>query len=309
MKTYKEIPAFNRFHLKVDEIHEIYIEESGKKDGIPLLVIHGGPGGCLNEEIRKLFDPEVYRIIQYSQRGCKKSRPFLELRNNNTDELIGDIEKIRKALKVERFVIFAGSFGTTLALLYAQKYPECVRGLILRGVFLARDEDVKWLYEGGVSNFFPEEYEKFKELNDSEESNISFYYKKLTENSGDKFKKYAKRFADYESSIVTLKPTKPKEEINDVDLSIALFESYYFNHHTFIEENQILKNCHVIKDIPTIIIHGRYDVDCRLKGAYELKRKLQNAVLKIPVAGHSTFDLKMRDEILIAQKDILEMIK
>lgn len=308
---FDEFSPYNCGYLKVDDIHSIYFEESGNKNGAAVVFVHGGPGcGCGNLS-RRFLDPTFYRIITIDQRGCGKSKPFLELRNNTTENLAKDIEKIREHLKIDKWLVYGGSWGTTLSLYYAENYPKRVVGLILRGIFLARDEDIKWLYQGGAGMFFPEAFDEFtKHFNDTEKKDyIKSYYKHLTSPDYEEKKKYGKSFSNFENSVVKLVPKEILEDVTDEDISMAVMECHYFVNNCFFEENYILNNVEKIKDIPTIIIHGRYDVDCRPVGAYLLSKHLNNVKLIFPISGHTSFDPPLTHELILAQEEFKKLFK
>lgn len=306
---FPEIEPFNKGYLKVDDIHEIYFEESGKKDGAPVVFVHGGPGCGCGEMSRRFLDPTFYRIITIDQRGCGKSKPFLELKNNTTENLAADMEKIREHLKIEKWLVYGGSWGTTLSLYYAENYPKKVVGLILRGIFLARNEDIKWLYQGGAGMFFPESFDEFtKHFNEDEKKDyVKSYYKYLTSSDYETKKKYGKAFSNFENSVVKLVPKEITEDVTDEDISMAVMECHYFVNNCFFEENYILNNAEKIKDIPTIIIHGRYDVDCRPVGAYLLSKHLNNVKLIFPISGHTSFDPPLTHELILAQEEFKKL--
>ena len=308
---FDEFSPYNCGYLKVDDIHSIYFEESGNKNGAAVVFVHGGPGcGCGNLS-RRFLDPTFYRIITIDQRGCGKSKPFLELRNNTTENLAKDMEKIREHLNIDKWLVYGGSWGTTLSLYYAENYPKRVVGLILRGIFLARDEDIKWLYQGGAGMFFPEAFDEFtKHFNDTEKKDyIKSYYKHLTSPDYEEKKKYGKSFSNFENSVVKLVPKEILEDVTDEDISMAVMECHYFVNNCFFEENYILNNVEKIKDIPTIIIHGRYDVDCRPVGAYLLSKHLNNVKLIFPISGHTSFDPPLTHELILAQEEFKKLFK
>ncbi len=307
-KIFPEIEPFDTGYYEADG-HKVYYEQIGNPNGKPVIHIHGGPGGGGNKDYRRYFDPEFYRIILIDQRGCGRSKPFLKLEDNNTQKLIEDIEAIREKLNIDKWLVSGGSWGTTLALYYAENYTQRVMGLIFRGIFLGRQEDIDWLYQAGAGYFFPEIYDKYTEILTEEErkDNIGSYYKYLKNDDIEVRRKYGKRFADYEASLIKLRPTKLSEEIEDCDLSIALLEAHYFVNKCFFEENYILNNAHKIQDIPTIIVHGRYDVDCRPVGAYELSKHLNNCKLVFPIGGHTASDEELTHELMIAQEEFKKL--
>ncbi len=314
---YPAIEANFTKKMKVDDIHEIYYEESGNPNGMPVLFLHGGPGCGTAPSCRTYFDPEFYRIILLDQRGSGKSTPHACLKDNDTWHIIEDIEKIRKDLNIDKWLVFGGSWGSTLSLCYAIKHPDKVLGLILRGIFLGRREDINWIYEvGGANNFQPEAFEKYVSiLNDDEKDDIiSAYYKRLTSPDQKTREIAAKHWSMWEGSLVTLLPDPNLEnsfgEINYA-ISMATIECHFWMNNMFWEDdNYILNNAEKIKDIPTIIVHGRYDLDCRAIGAYELSKKLDKCELNIVDAtGHSSGEPGIVDGLIKATDKFREILK
>ena len=302
--------------LDVDGTHTIYYEESGNPDGVPVIFLHGGPGCGTAPSCRQYFDPEFYRIILFDQRGSGKSTPRACLENNDTWHIIEDIEKIREKLNIDKWLVFGGSWGSTLSLCYAIKHPERVLGLVLRGIFLGRREDIEWIYEvGGVSNFHPESFERYISIIPEEERKdiIGAYYKRLTSEDKETREVAAKEWSMWEGSLVTLHPDPNLEqsfgEINYA-ISMATIECHFWMNNMFWDnDNWLLNHVDVIKDIPTWIVHGRYDVDCRPIGAYELNKKLNNCKLEFTVSGHSSGEPEIIDSLVRATdyfKDILK---
>lgn len=289
---YFNTPVKQKHHLKVDDVHTLYIEECGNPEGQPVLFLHGGPGGAVSEASRRFFDPEYYRIILFDQRGSGQSTPFLSLYNNTILYSVKDIELIRQHLGIETWFVFGGSYGSTLALTYAIHYPQHVAHLILRGIFLGRQEDVDWLFKFGASEFYPEEFAKFKQhvLSSQQADLVSAYYRLMT--SGDEVIRNAacKAWSDWEGGIVTMvKPAIKNHQIESYDLSLGLLEAHYFVNQMFWkEDNYILNRIQPLESIPMAIFHGRYDVDCRVSGAYELAEACPHADLTIvELAAHS----------------------
>ncbi len=308
MELKKLFPAIEPYYSA--DGHQIYYEQVGNPEGIPVVQVHGGPGGGGNTDFRRFFDPKVYRIILIDQRGCGRSMPFLKLEDNNTQKLAEDMEAIREKLKIDKWIVSGGSWGTTLGLYYAENYTERVKGLILRGIFLGRQEDVDWLYQEGAGYYFPEVYEKYTEILTEEErkDNIASYYKYLKSDDIEIKRKYGKRFSDYEGSLVRLRPRQLSEAVTEHDLSIALLETHYCVNKFFFEPNYILDNVDKVKDIPTIIVHGRYDIDCRPIGAYELSKHLNNCKLVFPISGHTSFDEELIHELILAQEEFKKLV-
>ena len=302
--------------LDVDGTHTIYYEESGNPDGVPVIFLHGGPGCGTAPSCRQYFDPEFYRIILFDQRGSGKSTPRACLENNDTWHIIEDIEKIREKLNIDKWLVFGGSWGSTLSLCYAIKHPERVLGLVLRGIFLGRREDIEWIYEvGGASNFHPEYFERYISIIPEEERKdiIGAYYKRLTSEDKETREVAAKEWSMWEGSLVTLHPDPNLEqsfgEINYA-ISMATIECHFWMNNMFWDDdNWLLDHVDVIKDIPTWIVHGRYDVDCRPIGAYELNKKLNNCKLEFTVSGHSSGEPEIVDSLVRATDYFKEILK
>lgn len=295
------------YQLNVDSPHTLYVEESGNPNGLPVLFLHGGPGIGCSPEHRRFFDPGSYRIILFDQRGAGRSTPHAELQNNTTQALLSDIEAIRSHLSVDRWVVFGGSWGSTLALIYAQMYPQHVISLILRGIFLCRQQDIDWFYKpGGASRLFPDAYEKFlHHLPEKErEDIIGSYYRRLTGEDEVAKMGAAKIWCEWEGLCSTLLPSSQAISVvtePHTAISMARIETHYFVNQIFLEENYILKNVDKLKDIPGVIVHGRYDVVCPLDNALELNRAWPNSRLEIiRDAGHSAFEPSILNALVAA---------
>lgn len=311
---YPYIEPYVQHSLQVDQTHTLHVEECGNPDGVPILFIHGGPGGGYSAIHRRFFNPDHYRIILFDQRGCGKSTPHACLTNNTTAHLIEDIEKIRRHLNVEQWALFGGSWGSTLSLLYAEAYPERVLGMVLRGIFLCRDEDVQWFYQQGANRFFPDYWQDFIAPVPKDQRNkmVEAYYDLLTSEDEVARMRAAEAWSVWEGRTSTLQPDE-----NIVAhfgspfhaLAMARIECHYFKNHAFIEPNQILENTGYIEQIPTKIIHGHYDMVCPVNQAYELADKLPNAELKIcHHAGHSAMELEIAEQLVAATDDLLNLL-
>ena len=310
---YAPIEPYAQHSLQVDQQHTLYIEESGNPEGTPVLFVHGGPGGGCSPIHRQFFDPNEYRIVLFDQRGCGKSRPHACLTNNSTAHLIEDIEKIRRLLKIEKWILFGGSWGSTLSLLYAQTYPERVLGLILRGIFLCRNQDVEWFYQAGANQVFPEYWEDFIAPIDPDQRHhmINAYHAVLTSENEISRMRAAEAWSIWEGRTSTLK-TNPDLVNHFADpyhaLAMARIECHYFKHESFIEPNQILNNASIIKDLPITIIHGRYDMVCPVNQAIELANQLPQANLIIAnQSGHSAFEPEITKALVIATDEYCEL--
>ncbi len=297
LTLFPAIKPYAEHTLKVDELHTLYIEECGEPTGMPVLFLHGGPGVGCEPEHRRFFDPKRYRIILFDQRGCGRSTPHICLENNTTPELIKDIEKIREYLGVTKWMLFGGSWGATLGLLYAQAYPENVTAMVLRGVFLGRKSELDWLYkEGGVSRFFPDHWQTFLSHVPIErrENIVETYYDLIHGQDELLHMAVAKSWGLWEAECSTLEfnPENEKKFTNPhFALGIAAIETHYFVNNLFIQENEILRNMHKIAHIPGIIIHGRYDMVCPLDTSYALSQVWPEAKLEIiRHAGHSAME-------------------
>ena len=312
---FPEIKPYKRQQLKVSEIHELYVDEAGNPDGIPVLFVHGGPGAGCDGSSRRFYDPEAYRIITFDQRGCGRSTPHAGLEENSTQDLVADMETIRKHLKVEQWVLFGGSWGSTLSLLYAQQFPSRVSALILRGIFLGRQVDIDWFYKDGANRIFPDFWDEFmKAVPEAERSDlIAAYYSRLTGDDELARMSAAKSWSAWEGNCSKLRPsaevmakfTKPHNA-----LALSRIETHYFVNKCFLEENQILKNMGVITDIPGLIIHGRYDIVCPLNNAVDLHRLWNNSELHIVRdAGHSASEAGNVDALIRATQETAKKLK
>lgn len=303
---YPEIHPFNEFNLKVSERHTLYIEESGNPKGIPVVFIHGGPGGGTSASHRSFFDPEKYRIILFDQRGCGRSTPHSELRDNTTQFLIEDMEKIRQHLNIEQWLLFGGSWGSTLSLLYAQAHPNNVLGLILRGIFLCREQDIQWFYQKGASAVFPDYWKEYIHIipKDERHNILEAYYNRLTSNNELARMSAAKAWSIWEGRCSTLAPNHGiVDHFSDPHFALAMarIEAHYFINNAFIEKNQIINDCQKINHLKTTIIHGRYDMVCPAEQAMTLYDALPNAELHIVRdAGHSAFEAGISDNLIKA---------
>ncbi|OAJ34563.1 prolyl aminopeptidase [Piscirickettsia salmonis] len=307
LTLYPRIKPNHTHQLKVDSKHSLYLEESGNPQGIPVLYVHGGPGSCCSERSRRYFDPEAYRIISFDQRGCGQSTPHASVTNNTTAALIADIEKIREHFKIKQWLLFGGSWGSTLSLLYAQEHPERISGLILRGIFLATQSNLNWLLDqSGVGQIFPDYWQDFTHhINtNSTQTLIDDYHQRLFGDNEIERLHAAKKWASFEARCATLDPN-PKYVKSAKDphhaLAIARIECHYFKHHCFIEENRILNHIGRLSSLPCIIVHGRYDMICPVKNAWQLHQAWPESQLNIiRDAGHSANEPAIIDALIRA---------
>jgi len=303
---FPDIQPYKQHYLAVDDLHTLYIEESGNAQGIPVLFIHGGPGGGTNSVNRCFFDPDKYRIILFDQRGCGLSTPHAELKDNTTAHLISDIEKIREHLNIDEWLLFGGSWGSTLSLLYAESYPERVSGMILRGIFLCRDQDIQWFYQKGASAIFPDYWKEYQKIIPPQERSemLQAYYKRLTSDNEIARMSAAKAWSVWEGRCSTLDPNNDLvDHFADphIALAMARIEAHYFINKAFIEPDQIIRNADKIQHIPTVIVHGRYDVVCPIEQAFALHEVLPQTELHIVRdAGHSALEPGNTDNLIKA---------
>lgn len=315
LTLYPDIKPYTHYHLAVDDIHSLYVEECGNPSGLPVLFVHGGPGSGCNSKSRCYFDPEHYRIILFDQRGAGRSVPHAELKNNTTPLLVSDIEKIREHLGLEQWLLFGGSWGSTLSLLYAQQYPERVMGLILRGIFLSREQDVQWFYQQGASQIFPDYWKDFiyPIAKNKRDNLIAAYYELLTGNNELARMAAAKAWSVWEGRCATLRPSQNVVEyFSDPHFALAMarIEAHYFVNQAFIDQNQIINNANKLADIPGIIVHGRYDMVCTLNNAVTLHDVWPASELHIiRDAGHAASEPNVTDALVRATQDMLHRFK
>ncbi len=304
---YPEIEPYHTGFLRVSEEHSIYYEESGNPKGKPVVFLHGGPGGGTSPKQRRFFDPSRYRIVLFDQRGCGKSRPHASLNDNTTWHLVSDIERLREELKVARWMVFGGSWGSTLALAYAEKHPERVTELVLRGIFLLRRWELEWFYQCGTSRLYPDAWKAYEELIPPAERGdfIAAYYKRLTSADESVRQQAARVWSVWEASTSHLLPDEDYIRSSGGDafsLAFARIEAHYFVNHGFLSrENQLIEDVVRIRHVPTVIEQGRYDVVCPMQSAWELSRAFPEAKLKIvPDAGHSAYEPGIVHELVSA---------
>ncbi|MCW5589827.1 MAG: prolyl aminopeptidase [Legionellales bacterium] len=310
LSYYPAIRPYAKHALKVGKIHQLYIEESGEPTGLPVLFLHGGPGFGCSDQSRRFFDPMIYRIIAFDQRGCGRSTPYGSIEENTTQDLIQDIEKIRELLNIDRWIIFGGSWGATLGLAYAETYPEKVMGLILRGVFLNREQDIHWIYRDGMNHMFPDFWEDFiSHIPKAEQHDlIQANYIRVTGKDDLMRMTAAKAWALWEARCATLDPSPQLlEELSDPKRAVpfARISCHYFKNHLFLEPNQILQNIAAIQKIPGIIVHGRYDMLTPLEHAWELHKAWPSSQLNIiRDAGHAAAEPAIVDALVRATKSM-----
>lgn len=304
---YPEIEPYNKGFLKVSEIHNLYFEECGNPQGKPVVFLHGGPGGGVAPDHRRFFDPKVYRIVLFDQRGSGQSTPCAELRENTTWDLINDTEKIRTHLNIDKWVVFGGSWGSTLALAYAITHPEKVKALVLRGIFLCRPSEIKWFYQEGASHIFPDVWDEYLKPIPANERHdmVSAYYKRLTHADSNVRLEAAKAWSKWEAATSRLFVDKAAiDEFDDPEfaLSFARIECHYFTNNAFFETNNwLLENVGKIRHIPGFIVQGRYDVVCPATSSWELHKAWPEAKYTlIADAGHAAAEPGTRSALIEA---------
>lgn len=305
-ELFPEIEPYATHRLAVDAPHELYIEECGNASGLPVLFIHGGPGAGCEPYHRRFFDPRRYRIVLFDQRGAGRSTPHACLERNTTQHLVADIERIREHLRIDRWVLFGGSWGSTLSLVYAQTHADRVLGLILRGIFLCRPWEIRWFYQEGANRIFPDYWQDFiRPIPASERDDLlQAHYRRLTADDEPACLASAKAWSIWEGRSATLTPNPAVVEFFSAPhtaLSLARIEAHYFAHATFLEPNQILRDAPRLHGIPGVIVHGRYDIVCPYANAFELHQAWPQAHLEtVPDAGHSASEPGTRGALLQA---------
>ncbi|MDG5501317.1 prolyl aminopeptidase [Marinobacter sp. BGYM27] len=306
LALYPEIKPYAQHRIAVDAPHELYLEESGNPDGIPVVVVHGGPGGGCEDYYRRFFDAERFRIILFDQRGAGRSTPLAELEGNTTQALVEDLETIRRFLGVEQWALFGGSWGSTLSLVYAETHPERVLALVLRGIFLCRPRDIQWFYQEGASRVFPDYWRDYLAPIPTEERGdmVASYYRRLTSDNELVQIQAAKAWSIWEGRCATLHPNpRVVERFGHPHVAIALarIECHYFMNNAFLEPDQITRNAGRLKGIPGYIVHGRYDMVCPLDNAQTLSDVWPEAELSIiRDAGHSSSEPAIVDALMQA---------
>jgi len=311
---YPEITPYNEFSLQVSDIHTIHVEESGNKSGKPVIFLHGGPGGGIEPVYRQYFNSKKWRIIIFDQRGCGKSTPHAELEENTTWDLVADIEKIRTHLNIDNWVVFGGSWGSTLSLSYAITHADRCKGLILRGIFMIRKKEIDWFYQEGASYIYPDAWEKYLEPIPEKErfDLVKAYYKRLTSSDELVRLQAAKAWSIWESSTSKLIPNKKSlHQFDDIKVAeaFARIECHYFSNRGFFETDEwLLENVHLISNIPTVIVQGRYDVVCPIISAWELHKKLPKADFHIVQdAGHSMTEKGIASKLIEYTEKYIEL--
>ena len=306
-KLFPSIEPFDNGYLKRG-VHEIYYEQCGNPEGKPIIFLHGGPGGGAGSFSRRFFDPKKYRIVLFDQRGCGRSLPHGCLENNTTWDLVEDIENLKVKLGIKQWLVFGGSWGSTLALAYSQTYPDSVSEMVLRGIFMLRKKELDWFYQYGASNIFPEAWQKFIEPIEHNERDdlMAAYHKIFLSNNEEKKLNAAIAWSRWEGSTSSLSYNPDMaNSFSDPKfaLAFALIENHYFVNKGFLEhENQLIESgINIIRDIPTVIVQGRFDIVCPISTAWELSQNWPEAELIVaPSSGHTAFELEITHELIKA---------
>jgi proline iminopeptidase len=311
---YPDLRPYVQHTLTVDEPHLLHLEECGNPAGIPVLFVHGGPGAGCEPYHRRFFDPQRYRIILFDQRGCGRSTPHASLETNTTQALVADMEAIRQHLKIDQWLLFGGSWGSTLSLVYAETHPERVLGLVVRGIFLCRPQEIAWFYQQGASRLFPDYWQEYlAPIPEAERGELlQAYHRRLTGEDEMARMAAAKAWSLWEGRTATLRPS---ESVIDhfgnpfTALSLARIECHYFINDSFLEPNQILRDAGRLKGIPGVIVHGRYDVICPLENAWQLAQLWPEAQLKVIAdAGHAASEPGTINALVQATDDFADQL-
>jgi proline iminopeptidase len=304
---YPEIQPYSSGHLRVSDIHTVYYEECGNPEGKPAVFVHGGPGAGGDATPRRFFDPTRYRIVLFDQRGCGRSRPHAELRENTTWDLVADMERLREHLKIGRWLVFGGSWGSTLALAYSQRNPERVSEIVLRGIFLLRPGEISWFYQQGASAIFPDRWEDYlAPIPVAERSDLLHaYFRRFTGDDPKAALAAARAWSIWEGATSHLYESAKTVERFGADnfaLALARIEAHYFVNGGFLDTpDQLLRDVHRIRHLPGVIVQGRYDVVCPMVSAWDLHRAWPEASLRlVPDAGHSAFEPGITHELVTA---------
>lgn len=306
-ELYPVITPYTTGKLQVSDLHTLHYEEVGNPQGKPAIFLHGGPGGGIDPVYRQYFDPQEWRLVLFDQRGCGQSTPHAELKENTTWDLVKDIETLRQHLDIDQWVVFGGSWGSTLALAYSQTHPESCKGLILRGIFMLRHQELQWFYQEGASNIFPDAWEAYLQPIPLEERQdlISAYYRRLTSNDPNIQLEAAKAWSVWEATTSKLLPDPELQEKCGEDTfatAFARIECHYFMNKGFLDtEDQLMQGCDRIQHLPIVIVQGRYDVVCPVISAWELHQQLPQSELQIIAdAGHSITEPGIRNALIEA---------
>ncbi|MCQ0970905.1 prolyl aminopeptidase [Paracoccus sp. TK19116] len=300
-RLYPAIEPFDRAMIDRDGGHSIYVEQCGNPDGQPVIVLHGGPGGGCSPYMRRFFDPRFYRIVLFDQRGCGRSRPSASVEANTTADLVGDIQAIRERLGLGPAILFGGSWGATLALAYAEAHPEGTTALVLRGVFMGRQEELDWFYGGGAARFFPDLWARFlKPVPEAERNDlIAAYHRRLFSDDPDIQRRFALPWLLWENALAGLEASPATQAPPEYARTFARLECHYFHNRCFLEEGQLLQDRHRIEHLPCVIVQGRYDMVCPPATAWRLADGWDRCELRlVPSSGHALSEPRIAAELV-----------
>lgn len=310
IQPYHKEHLLQSFYFPVSDGHQLYVEVLGNENGIPVVFFHGGPGGEIGDKAWRFFDLERFKVVFFDQRGTGKSKPFLSLENNTPFATIEDAEKLRKHFGLKKWIVFGGSYGSTLGLLYGILHPESILEMILRGIFLGRKEDIDWLFVNGAGNFYPHDFKIFRGLLGSVDDRhlVESYYKVMTGDDKNRARLACKTWADWENGILRIENDPVSPEIQNGDLSGSLLEAHYFVHKMFWnEDNYLLARANLLREIHITVFHGRFDIDCRVKGAYDLKDACPKVNLHIIQRGsHYPYDSPLFEALKSKMDELAE---
>lgn len=306
---YPPIEPFMQGRLAVSGGHEIYYEQCGNPHGKPVLIVHGGPGGGCNPKMRRYHDPSRYRIVLFDQRGCGRSTPHASLEHNTTWDLVADMERLREHIDIDRWQLLGGSWGSTLSLAYAERHPDRVTELILRGIFLLRKREIDWFYQEGCSWIYPDAFEAYQSVIPPDERGdmVRAYHARLTHADAQVQLEAARAWSVWEGTTLSLHPDEERVRLFANDsyaIAFARIECHYFINGGFLDrDGQLLEDAHRISDIPGVIVHGRYDVVTPLRNAWDLKKAWPRADLRIaPASGHAMTEPGIIHELISATR-------
>ena len=315
-KLYPHVEPRQTGRIKVSDLHELYWEDAGPVNGIPVIALHGGPGGGANPDMRRFFDPRYFRVILFDQRGCGRSTPRSTLEENTTWDLISDIEKIREMPGIEKWIVFGGSWGSTLSLAYSITHPDRALALLLRGIFLLTKSEINWFYQHGASNLFPDAYDRYiAPIPEAERGDLlNAFHKRLMGPHGDERRDAARAWACWEGETLSIRGPSARPPQFDDDAftdAFARIECHYFKNGGFFEtDGWLLDNAKVLNGIPGTIVHGRYDVVTPLSSAWALHKEWTSSELKIiPDAGHSSLEPGIVNALIDATDEFVQRFR
>jgi len=314
-ELYPELEPYHSFQLATDSVHKVYVEEAGNKNGIPVIFLHGGPGSGCKPNHRCYFNPDIYRIVIFDQRGCNRSTPQGEIADNSTQLILKDMETLREKLHIDGWLLFGGSWGATLALLYAETFPQYVKGLILRGSFLARQQDLDWFIKDGANRLFPDEWQKLLEAipGANQGDMITAFHAAVHGDKASVKLKAARAWSRWCTKIVSWnfagESSSNGETDNDKIINEVAIETHFAMNRYFISDNQILDEITKIPDVPVYIVHGRQDITCLMEASWKLHRGISHSTLEIlPGAGHLAGESAMIDALVRATDKFAEIL-